>query len=237
MRTTSTREIVQPVTFFFGTRQQERFQLSPEDSHHAVRVLRRGPGDLLWCIDGSGTAFEVLLASADSRAAQGTIVREHPWFNEPASRIELVCGMTQPARMDWVVEKATELGVHAIYPVLGSQTPGPGRVRRWSRIARGADKQCCRGFVPQVYEPAALATQIDLLAPGGLRICAEVGGGSWPAYDGSPDRIVLAVGRDNGFSGEELSLLADSAFTPVDLGPRRLRAETAVVAVLALLSK
>jgi len=229
--------MVSPVTFFFGSRHQERFQLSPEDSHHAVRVLRHGPGDILWCIDGSGTAFEVLLAEADSRAAQGTIVREHSRFNEPAAQIELLCGMTQPARMDWVVEKATELGVHKIYPVLGGQAPGPGRVRRWSRIARGAAKQCCRGVVPQVFEPAALATQINLLAPGGLRIRAEVGGGKWPVQEVPPDRMVLAIGRDNGFSEPEVSLLADSGFTPVDLGPRRLRAETAVVAVLTLVSK
>ena len=229
----STRETVAPVTFFFGARHERSFQLSPEDSHHAVRVLRRAPGDLIWCIDGSGSAFEVVITEADVRSAVGSIEREHTWFNEPSGRLELLCGMTQPARLDWVVEKATELGLHELRPLLGPSPAGPGRVRRWSRIARGAAKQCRRGFVPRIHEPQSLVAHLEQLEPGGRRLCAEASGARLGMGERWEGRLILAVGHDSGFSAAELSLLNEAGFEPVSLGDRRLRTETAVVALLA----
>lgn len=230
---TSTRESALPVTFFFGARQKQSFQLSPEDSHHAVRVLRHAPGDLIWCIDGTGSAFEVVIVEADVRAAVGTIEREHPAFNEPGGRIELLCGMTQPARLDWVVEKGTELGLHELRPIVGPTPAGPGRVRRWSRIARGAAKQCRRGYVPLIHEPQALEAHLAQLGPGGRRLCADVSGAPLDPGESREERLILAVGHDSGFSNSELTLLQKAGFLPVSLGERRLRTETAVVALLA----
>ena len=228
-------ERIRPVTLFFGACRLDRFVLSPEDSHHAVRVLRRKIGDRVWCIDGSGTACEVVLDTVDPRAAAGEIVARHRQFNEPAWRIELLCGTAQPARMDWVVEKATELGVHEIRPLQGTLLPGPGRVRRWSRIARGAAKQCCRGCVPSICPPAGLDLHLAELAPGGLRLYAEFGGRPLPDRS-SLSRVVLAVGHDSGFTDAEVHSLEAAGFAAVDLGVRRLRTETAVVTLLAKLS-
>lgn len=228
-----TTETTLPVTFFYGVRERGRFQLSPEDSHHAIRVLRHVPGDRLWCIDGSGTAFEVLLDTPDVRAAEGVIDREHPWFNESPGRTELLCGLTQPARMDWVVEKATELGVHEIRPIEGASAPGPGRLRRWSRIARTAAKQCHRGFIPQIFEPSSVGEHLESLEPGGLRLVADPMGAGVPEGVGNAPRRILAVGHDKGFSRAEAGLLAEAGFQPIGLGRRRLRTETAAIAFLA----
>jgi 16S rRNA (uracil1498-N3)-methyltransferase len=225
----------EPLTLFYGTGCAGRFLLSPEDSHHAVRVLRFKMHERAWCIDGSGTAFEVELDTLDPRAASGEIRSQRPGYHEPAAHIELLCGMAQPARMDWVVEKATELGVHEIRPVLGQEKPGPGRVRRWSRIARGAAKQCLRGCVPTIHEPAALADHLGILPEGGIRILAEWGGGEFPSLQAPLSRVVLAVGHDHGFSGPEKRQLLDSGFQPVHLGDRRLRTETAVLVLLSRL--
>jgi 16S rRNA (uracil1498-N3)-methyltransferase len=136
--------------------------------------------------------------------------------------------------MDWVVEKATELGVHEIRPIQGGFAPGPGRVRRWSRIARSAAKQCCRGCVPEVHAPASLDLHLAELPAGGRRLLADFGGESPSNSRLQGDRVVLAVGHDSGFGTAEIELLKAAGFETVSLGSRRLRTETAVVTLLAL---
>jgi 16S rRNA (uracil1498-N3)-methyltransferase len=221
-----------PVTFFFGRHHSRRFTLDPEDSHHAIRVLRHKPGDVLWCIDGSGPAFEVELERDDPRAAEGSVILAHPDWNEPRVDVHLLTGMTQPVRMDWLIEKATELGVHTILPVKGRYKPGPGRKRRWSRIARSAAKQCQRGRIPDVFEPAPLEDLLGQLPNPSRRVVASLGA-SLPLVQAENDlAVVLAVGHDSGFSEQESSMLAKAGFHPISLGARRLRTETAVLSAL-----
>lgn len=223
------------VTLFYGEHRADRFVLTPEDSHHAIRVLRHQSGDRIWCIDGSGTAFEVELDRLDPREASGLVTAQKRSFHEPVFHIELLCGMAQPARMDWVIEKATELGVHEIFPILGATAPGPGRLRRWSRIARGASKQCQRGVVPRIHGLAPLEEHLTSLQAGGTRIWAERGGGTHLTLP-RHGRVVLAVGHDSGFSDHDKQRLREAGFLPVGLGERRLRTETAVVVALSYLS-
>jgi len=221
-----------PVTFFFGRHHSGRFTLDPEDSHHAVRVLRHKPGDVLWCIDGSGPAFEVDLERDDPRAAEGSVVAIHPDWNEPSVDVYLLTGMTQPARMDWLIEKATELGVRSIMPIKGRYKPGPGRKRRWSRIARSAAKQCQRGRIPDVFEPASLEELLGHIPESSRRLVAALEA-SEPILEADLDlAVVLAVGHDSGFSEIESNLLSEAGFRPISLGARRLRTETAVLSGL-----
>jgi 16S rRNA (uracil1498-N3)-methyltransferase len=221
-----------PVTFFFGRNRGGRFTLDPEDSHHAVRVLRHKPGEVLWCIDGSGPAFEVELERDDPRAAAGSVVALHPHWNEPAVDLFLLTGMTQPSRMDWLIEKATELGVGTILPVLGRYKPGPGRKRRWSRIARSAAKQCQRGRIPEVFEPAPLEELLDHLPESSRRLVATLEAHEPILESNGGLPVVLAIGHDSGFAEAENALLAKAGFRPISLGARRLRTETAVLSAL-----
>jgi 16S rRNA (uracil1498-N3)-methyltransferase len=224
--------MIAPVTFFFGRHHTGRFTLDAEDSHHAVRVLRHKPGDVLWCIDGSGPAFEVELERDDPRSAEGSVLDTHSEWNEPQVDLYLLTGMTQPSRMDWLIEKATELGVRSILPVKGRYKPGPGRKRRWSRIARSAAKQCQRGRVPEVSEPAALEELLRHLPEPSLRLVASLEATDGLSTSDGVLPVILAVGHDNGFSEPEKRLLAEAGFQPVSLGARRLRTETAVISAL-----
>ena len=224
-----------PVTFFFGRREVDRFILDAEDSHHAIRVLRQRPGNRIWCIDGSGDAYEVELEREDPRSAEGSIKATHANWNEPDCEIWLVCGLTAPARMEWLVEKATELGAHHILPVTGCYKPGPGRLRRWSRFARSAAKQCQRGCVPDIFEPSNLAAQLERVPANSLKLAADLGGREAKPIEATPGDVVLAIGHDLGFSAAEQKLLATAEFAPISLGERRLRTETAVAKALSCL--
>lgn len=227
----------QAITFFFGRRILNRFEFSPEDSHHIVRVLRHQAGDVIWAIDGSGTALEVELDSVSPRKALGVIVTEHPDYNELPQQLILVCGMIQPGKMDWLVEKSVELGVHRVYTVHATVKPGPGRLMRWARLARSAAKQCKRGHVPEIDEPAGLEEVISRLPERGVRLLADSDGS--PAFSEAlgTGSVTVAVGPERGFSQTDKGLMMDNGFAPVSLGLRRLRAETAAVSILSLVSQ
>lgn len=224
------------VTFFFGKRILNQFEFSPEDSHHLVRVLRHETGDVIWAIDGSGTAMEVELSSVTPRIATGNIVAEHPGHNELSQPLILVCGMIQPGKMDWLVEKSVELGTSHVHTVRTRIKPGPGRRMRWARLARSAAKQCRRGYVPQIEAPATLEEVISRLPEGGCRLLADPDGskGLPEAMRGGP--VTVAVGPESGFSPSEKRLMEDNGFITVSLGLRRLRAETAAVSMLSLVA-
>lgn len=225
------------ITFFFGRRVLRRFEFSPEDSHHLVRVLRHVTGDVIWAIDGSGTALEVELDSVSPRNATGTIVTEHPGYNELPQPLILVCGMISGGKMDWLVEKSVELGVQRVHTVNASINPGPGRLMRWARLSRSAAKQCKRSYVPEIDAPADLEEVISRLPKSGLRLLADPDGSpAFPETMGERS-VTVAVGPEKGFSQADKSLMIESGFSLVSLGLRRLRAETAAVSILSLVSQ
>jgi 16S rRNA (uracil1498-N3)-methyltransferase len=225
------------VTFFFGKRILDRFEFLPEDSHHIVRVLRYDSGDIVWAIDGSGTAVEVALDEVSPRCASGVVVRAHADYKELPQSLILVCGMIQHSKMDWLVEKSVELGTHRIHTVTSRAKPGPGRLMRWSRIARSAAKQCKRGFVPQIDLPVDLEEVVSRLPSDGFRILADPGGSSVLPEGIEKGPVTVAVGPESGFTVSELDFLKASEFMPVSLGKRRLRAETAAIAALTLVAQ
>ena len=225
-----------PITLFFGKRLAGRFEFSSEDAHHMCHVLRNGVGDRIWAINGSGTAFEVELDQVEARKAYGVICSELPDFNEPACEIILMQGLIQQSKMDWLVEKATELGTTEIRPVCSKAKVGPGRMRRWERLARSATKQCLRGLIPAVHEPQDLNTALADLPADSQRFLLDPGGQAGYVIDpANAGPIVLAVGPEKGFTDDQLDTFGEAGFLRITLGIRRLRAETAAIAALSML--
>jgi 16S rRNA (uracil1498-N3)-methyltransferase len=224
-----------PVTLFFGRRAGDRFEFTAEDAHHLARVLRHKAGDRIWALDGEKAVYEVELESIDARRVVGVIVAEHAGLNEPAVPTILMVGTIGQTKMDWLIEKATELGVTAVWPLAGRPQVGPGRLGRWRRIARSAAKQCRRAVVPKVSEPLPLSERLAELPAGSMRILAEPDGTvKLPPLAGKV--IVLAVGPEKGFEPGERAALLAAGFHAVSLGLRRLRSETAAMALLALVA-
>lgn len=226
-----------PVTLFFGIRRLARFEFAPEDSHHLCRVLRHVAGDRVWALDGEGSVYEVALEDVGPRQVTGAILAEHPGLNEPHAPTILLQGLIGQSKMDWLVEKATELGATEIRPILGGPRIGPGRLKRWQRIARSAAKQCRRARVPAILDPAELRAHLDELPASTVRLLADPAGAHELPDLGQGQVIVVAVGPEKGFEASAREELLAAAFQPVSLGQRRLRSETAAVCLLSLVAQ
>ena len=203
-------------------------RLDDAQAHRLRDVLRLRTGDGLTVFDGRGHERAARIAAVDAASVTLQLGEERRPAPEPPVPVTLVCAFPRGQRGDWLVEKATELGVAAIVPRTADRSvlrPGEGRLERWRRIAIEAAEQCGRAVVPafEVGPPAgALALVADLSAE--VTIAGALAGATSP-----PSAVVLHVGPEGGWSDEERERLAAAGALPVSLGPRRLRVETAAV--------
>ncbi|HEV7265264.1 MAG TPA: 16S rRNA (uracil(1498)-N(3))-methyltransferase [Falsiroseomonas sp.] len=213
-------------------------EAAPGQAHHLGTVLRRGPGDAVRVFnarDGEFTATIAHLRKDRLRLALGARLR--PPAAEPELRL-LIAALKRDA-MDWLVEKAAELGATRIQPVSTRRTVADrANTARLAAIARGAAEQCERLAVPVVAEVAPLHRVLD--AWDGAKLVVAMERSAAPplrlATTGLSHPLCLLVGPEGGFEGAELDDLRRRAFVvPAALGPRILRAETAAVAGLAAL--
>jgi 16S rRNA (uracil1498-N3)-methyltransferase len=242
----------------------QQLALAEAEAAHLGRVLRVRPGEAVTLFDGSGAEFEAQIVAASRRRIEFAVGRREEKSRESPLELVLLQGICRSERMDWVVRKATELGVSAIRPVLTARSvvklePGrlPGRIEHWRAIAISACEQCGRNLLPDILPPlpviAALAAHRDaagvLLDPdsrsgfsGGSGFSRESGSGfgresgSGFSRDGrDPQPLCLLVGPEGGLDDRERDAARQSGFTPIRMGPRILRTETAAITGIALL--
>jgi 16S rRNA (uracil1498-N3)-methyltransferase len=209
--------------------------LPPGEAHHVVRVLRLRPGEEISLFDGEGTEAVGRIAAIRGGAVDVNILeaRSRP---RPAPAIALWAPWLKEApRVDWLVEKAGELGVARLTVYGTPRGTGAKREERWRRVAVAAAKQS-----GQAWLMAIRATEEPLLAcdPGkGSAILLSEKAGVAPLRDAlppeAPDTILLAVGPEKGISPEVESAAASRGWRLASLGPMRLRAETAAIAAVA----
>jgi len=220
--------------------------LDSRQSHHLVRVLRLVDGAPVECFDGAGARFDARIERADPKACAIRLGARVAIDTESPLRITLAQAISAAERMDWTLEKAVELGVHAIQPLVSARTQArfdePRLQRRhehWTRIVEAACMQCGRDRLPALapalglarwlgaLEPSAPSRRI-VLAPRATTRLAELG------IERS-DSVVVLVGPESGLSPEELAGAGAAGFVAVGLGPRVLRTETAGIAAIAVL--
>jgi 16S rRNA (uracil1498-N3)-methyltransferase len=210
---------------------------------HAVRVLRLRPGAELVLFDGRGGEYPAVLERAQRRSATVRIERHSPVERESPLHVTLVQGLSRGERMDYTLQKAVELGVTAIQPVLCKHSPPSGdagrlhkRWQHWRGVLISACEQCGRNTLPELAEPLPLADWLGNLAPDGMHLLldpqADVGLHALPR---PPGPITLLVGPEGGLSDAEQARARQAGFQSVPLGPRVLRTETAGMAALAVL--
>jgi len=210
-------------------------------AHHALRVLRLRPDAAIVLFDGTGGEYPARLVP-DGGTARAVLGGFDPREAEPPTRITLVQGLPAGDKMDWIVEKAVELGAHRIVPVAARrsvlQLSGrrlDKRVDHWRRVVQAACEQCGRNRLPAVDAPVPLADWLAGAA-GPQLLCDPQADAALPATLAavSPaDGLTLLVGPEGGWSGEELELARRHGARPVRLGDRVLRTETAGLALLA----
>jgi 16S rRNA (uracil1498-N3)-methyltransferase len=224
-------------------------RLDPQASHHALRVLRLGAGDALELFDGDGGRYPATLLDTDARGASVSIGEPAPAGTESPLSIGLAQVVPAGDKMDWVVEKAVELGATAIQPLYARRSllrldaaRAERRVAHWRRIAIAACMQCGRDRLPRIGAPIELARWLagdgdgPRPEPGSLRLVLSPRGTGTLASIAPPLAAAwLLAGPEPGFAPDEEAAAQAAGWRPTRLGPRTLRAETAALAALAAL--
>lgn len=219
-------------------------RLDGEQAQYIGRALRLGPNDEITVFDGSGGEYPATILAV-GRNRVDIRVGQHVARNaESPLAIHLLQGISRGDRMDFVVQKATELGVQRITPVITeyavvklAPARAEKRLQHWRGISRSACEQSGRNILPQIDAPLALRSWLgeNNDAPG-LRLILKPGGTTSLGTLGSDTReLTVLIGPEGGFSQSEYDLAEATAFQPVGFGPRILRTETAAVAALAAL--
>ena len=233
--------------FFISPEQviDQSITISGEDVRHIATVLRMKTGDELLLCDGQGTEYAARIAQVGkSEITTGITGRSKREPRYP--RIILGQGLPKSDKMDWIVQKAAELGVATIVPIVTERTivkvrDEEKRVSRWQKIAREAAMQSNRPDIPKVDNIQAFGMYLRTLTPDPeTLLLLPWEEGTMPIKDvlrGKQDitRIVALIGPEGGFSSAEASMAREKGFHAVSLGPNILRTETAAIAVLSMI--
>ena len=226
------------------------------DLHHMRKVLRLRPEDRVDVSDGEEFEYKTVIESLDDDRAVLTIVDKQAFAAEPAVRVTLFQGIPKQSKMETIIQKCVELGVHEIAPVFMERTVVVDRgnmgkkVDRWQKVSSEAVKQCKRGIVPLVRQPVKTTEIIEEFGSFDLvvipyeneegttikevlrKISEQDQAGKDPADDMT---IALIIGPEGGFSDDEVAGIAEAGGHSVSLGKTTLRTETAGPAALAMI--
>ena len=219
-------------------------RFTAQEAQH-LRAMRHKKGDIIRVSDGVSTEFDVMLTELTRKGAAGSIQGRRQTRED---RVVIHLGQAVPKgeKLDWVVEKAVELGVSVIYPILAERSiprlderRATNRLERWRRVAEAARKQCGRVQELKVMPVDSLAAFFEGTSEADLKIAfheqSTAGLREILADAGDPATVALLVGPEGGFSETEIQAARDAGFIPSGLGPRILRTETAPIAALAIL--
>ncbi len=215
--------------------------LDGEDHRYLTRVLRLAVGHEVEIFDGGGIQIDGRIAAVGARATEVALGQRRQ-VPLPRVFITLLQAVPRGDRMDWIVQKATELGVGRIVPALTSRSvarpAAAGRPTRWRTIAEEAARQSGRADVPVIDAPLPLAEALVLpVAPDARRLMLFEGVRDCPlrgALTGHERDVLLLVGPEGGFAPDEVTAARVAGFGPVGLGARILRVETAALVALTL---
>jgi len=225
-------------------RGKERVALSPAAAKHVLTVLRLKPGAALTLFDGSGFEYSGTLDEADKKHAWVKLTGMHGPVVESPLKVTLAQGISRGERMDYTVQKAVELGVTEIVPVLTERSvvkldaAGAEKKRgHWQVVAVSACEQSGRVRIPAVQPPLTLVQFLSAPLETDLKLMLDPSGGMTVKTLPRPAnaRVLLLVGPEGGLSETERALAAKAGFHGLKLGPRILRTETAALVALSLL--
>jgi 16S rRNA (uracil1498-N3)-methyltransferase len=221
--------------------------LSDFAAAHLTKVLRLTDGAAITCFNGDGHDYRARLALHGRGRGEVVVESRAEVSAESPLEVTLAQSVARGERMDWVIQKATELGASAIAPLISERTEvkldeerAARRMAHWRGVAISACEQCGRARLPRLEPPQPLhtwlAAQVGPESEGAARLVLHPAGtrGIGPAV-GARTRVIVAVGPEGGFSERDLAQFDLAAFEPVRLGPRVLRTETAGPAALAVI--
>lgn len=216
--------------------------LSEATANHAVRVLRLREGDAVTLFNGDGFDYAgtISLGKRDARVHLNSV---DVVTNESPLAITLVQAIARGEKMDLILQKATELGVVKIVPVISDRTEvkldedrADKRILHWQRVLEAACEQCGRAQIPEVESPSTLERAARLFANANdTKLVLHPDGGRPLSQVDCGDAATIAIGPEGGFSERDLAIFDQAGFVRITLGPRVLRTETAGLAAIAAL--
>lgn len=227
----------------------ELLLLSDRDARHAAKVLRLRPDDEIFILNGVGLACRCRLVTSTSRRVEARVLERttHP---EAPSSVTLCQGLLKAKSMEWMLQKAAELGVARIVPVVSDHAvptvhAGGNKMQKWTATLIEAIKQSGNPWLPRLTEPMSLAAALAVTRSDDLNLLAALTADSclikrrleaFRASRGRRERsVALWVGPEGDFGRDEYAALLAAGCEPVTLGPNVLRSETAAIAGAAVL--
>jgi 16S rRNA (uracil1498-N3)-methyltransferase len=226
--------------FFVDEVRNGQAEINGEDARHLTRVLRVEEGQRYEISDNRN----VYLAEIETARKAHVVFRTLEKLDAPSLplRIVLCAALIKFDHFEWLIEKATELGVAEIVPVetirseRGLERAARKRVERWRRIAVEASQQSRRAHLPEVHEPVSFQDALSWEAVHRYALDENPGGISLARAHRAADTIALLIGPEGGWTEVERAAFVESGWTRVSLGPLLLRAETAAIAALAIVT-
>lgn len=222
-------------------RDESKVVVTQADLLHQWRnVFRFHPGSELLLADNSGFFFHATITSLHATAAEISIQASERAADETPVSLVLAPALLKKDKMEWVIQKGTELGVTRFAPLLSRHAEKKSlNMTRVVSIAREACEQCGRGIIPTIDEPREVADFVAQCAAQGIVVCAFDGGGKeffgqQIQKDYAGKKVALLIGPEGGWSDDERLLFSEKNVLLYTLGKRTLRAETAAIAGVAL---
>jgi 16S rRNA (uracil1498-N3)-methyltransferase len=223
----------------------QRLRIEGSAGNHIVRVLRSRVGDELTLFNGRGGEYSAAIDEIRRDTVQVSVRAHRDEERESAFDLTLAQGISRGERMDWVVQKATELGVKRIVPVFTERSvvhlderQAAKKVQHWRGIAISACEQCGRNVVPEITVPVALYGLLEAQASTGVSLLLSPTAAQRMAdIAGNPQGATVLIGPEGGLAQVEHDAALRAGFTAVRMGPRVLRTETAAVCALTLLQQ
>ncbi len=210
--------------------------ISGDEAHHLLRVRRGRTGEELKIIDGLGTAWDAKIVEINDGEAFLELFEKYDNCREPPCKIKLGLGILKIDHFLDAVDLAVQLGVSEITPLKTeyvNQRLNDSRLAKIRKRVLAATKQCGRGLVPPLLEPQLLEHWSIEQKESEKKLIFVQGGTGDISQINPGENISVAIGCEGGFSGNEKDFMVQNGFTPISLGPRRLRSETAVASALS----
>jgi 16S rRNA (uracil1498-N3)-methyltransferase len=221
-----------------------RLELPEPAAAHLLRVLRLGVGDGCVLFNGDGFDYDCRITAAGKRGGEVDVLSARKADNESRLRIVLLQGVARGEKMDWILQKATELGVAGFVPVTSERsevrldaTRLEKRLAHWRGVVASACGQSGRAVLPPVAAPLGLAEAVAELPADALKLVLDPAATACVRGLAGPGSrtVVVGIGPEGGWSPRDRSVLADAGFQGLRLGPRILRTETAGIAAISAL--
>ncbi len=222
-----------------------------EDAKHIEKVLRMNCGDIILVFDGSGFEYTAELISIEKRVCRAKILKKEKSLSEPETKVTLFQGLPKSGKMELIVQKAVELGVTRIVPVImdrcvtkiANREAAAEKTARWNKVSVEAAKQCGRGLVPEVLEPVEFNRAVEMMCELEVPIMpyeelghqGKVDLKSILTENESAFEFGVLVGPEGGFTKEEAEYAIENKIKAVGLGKRILRTETVSGAIIPVI--